>query len=66
MINILNNKIDKNVNIKFNNELDGQFRKDGSNEFLLNMIGEFEFTPFSAGVEKTYKWYEKNGGTNEH
>ena len=66
MINILNDKIDKNVNIEFNNELDGQFRKDGSNKSLLNLIGEFEFTPFSEGVEKTYKWYEENGGTHEH
>lgn len=28
---------------------DGQFRKPASNEKLLNLIGEFEFTPFERG-----------------
>ena len=62
MINILREQLNKDVQIKFNNELDGQFRKDGSNKYLLNLIGEFGFTPFAEGVKKTYNWYKENRG----
>lgn len=64
MINILREQLDKDVQIKFNDKLDGQFRKDGSNEYLLNLIGDFEFTPFAEGVKKAYEWYEENRGIN--
>jgi len=51
---------DKNVNIRFNNELDGQYRKDGSNENLLKLIGDFEFTNLESGLRLTHEWYQKN------
>jgi GDP-L-fucose synthase len=57
MADITNNKIDKNLNIKYNGNLDGQFRKDGSNKRFLELVGDFEFTPFDIGIEKTIKWY---------
>jgi GDP-L-fucose synthase len=60
MANILRKNIKKDVKIKYNNKLDGQYRKDGSNEKLLNLIGDFKFTEFEEGVLKTYMWYEKN------
>ena len=50
----------KNVRTLFNGDMDGQFRKDGSNEQLLNLIGSFEFTKFKDGILKTYNWYSEN------
>jgi len=35
---------------------DGQYRKDLSNKKLFNTIGNFEFTPLSEGIKKTYQW----------
>ncbi|QZP17998.1 NAD-dependent epimerase/dehydratase family protein [Methylophilales bacterium] len=49
----------KKLIIKFNGELDGQFRKDGSNEELLKLIGEYNFTNLRDGLIKTYNWYQK-------
>ena len=49
----------KSVKIRFNERLDGQFRKDGSNKNLLKIIGNFRFTTMEEGLKKTYEWYEK-------
>ena len=51
---------DKKVEIKFNNKLDGQFRKDGSNKKLLNLVNNFEFTSLQEGLLLTHNWYYKN------
>jgi GDP-L-fucose synthase len=59
MINILLTKVQKDVIIKYNNKLDGQFRKDGSNKKLLELIGGYKFTDFDEGILKTYEWYSK-------
>ena len=53
-------QIDKNVRLLFNGEMDGQFRKDGSNSELMKLIGPFEFMPFREGVIRTYNWYLEN------
>lgn len=50
----------KHLSYSFNGNLDGQFRKDGSNESLLNLIGDFKFTSFEDGIKKTYNWYLEN------
>ena len=50
MIDILRTYVNKDVNIKFNSHLDGQYRKDGSNAKLVDMIGDFNFTPFEEGA----------------
>ncbi len=50
----------KDVKIKFNGKLDGQYRKDGANDILKKMIPEFEFTSLESGLKITYDWYEKN------
>ena len=52
----------KNINIVFNGNLDGQYRKDGDNFELIKLLGEISFTPFETGIDKTYKWY---GDLNE-
>ena len=60
MIKISLKLIKKDVSIIFNNKLDGQFRKDGSNKKLLNIIKNFKFTSFEEGLLKTIKWYKDN------
>ena len=62
MIDILRKYINKDVNIKFNSHLDGQYRKDGSNAKLVDMIGDFNFTPFEEGAKTTYNWYSAQNG----
>jgi len=50
----------KNVRTLFNGEMDGQFRKDGSNLRLMSLMGGYEFTTFKEGIMKTYNWYSEN------
>jgi len=59
MVAILLEVTNRDVKITFNGELDGQFRKDGNNQQLMKLIGDFEFTSFRDGVKKTYDWYVK-------
>lgn len=47
----------KNLDYKFNEKLDGQFRKDGENNLLIKTIGEYDFTSFEQGFLKAYKDY---------
>ncbi len=58
MIEIFLKNVKKDVKIVFNNKLDGQYRKDGSNQQFKNLYGEFEFTKFEDGVLETYEWYK--------
>ncbi len=60
IIDVCNKISGKNMKISFNNYLDGQYRKDGSNKRLLDIVGDFNFTSFEEGLEKTYSWYQKN------
>jgi GDP-L-fucose synthase len=60
MAEIANNKIEKNIEISYNGNLDGQYRKDGSNERFLELVGGYEFTSFDEGIEKTIQWYLEN------
>ena len=61
MAQTLLSQVDKDINIVYNNKLDGQFRKDGSNHKLKELIGDFKFTKFKDGIMKTYNWYLENG-----
>lgn len=60
MAEIANNKIEKNVEIRYNGNLDGQYRKDGSSSRFLELVGGYEFTSFDEGIEKTIQWYLEN------
>jgi len=56
--NMLSKSINEHVNFRFNNRLDGQFRKDGSNFKVKKLLGKnYRFTSFGVGVKKTYEWY---------
>ena len=57
---ILIEQIGKNVRLSFNGKMDGQFRKDGDNTQLLQLIGPFEFMKFKDGVKHSYEWYLEN------
>jgi GDP-L-fucose synthase len=52
--------IRKEVNFSFNGNLDGQYRKDGSNQEFKKLLPNFQFTSFREGLDKTYSWYVKN------
>lgn len=39
---------------------DGQFRKPSSNQKLLSIIGEYNFTPLEVGLRDTIKWFNQN------
>ena len=56
----------KNIAIKYNGKLDGQYRKDGTNERFLTIYPEFEFTSFFNGARKTYEWYNENSIHNRN
>jgi len=49
----------KKVETTFDGLLDGQFRKDGCNKALLQLIGKFDFTTFEEGFRRTYESYTK-------
>jgi GDP-L-fucose synthase len=60
MIDILLRQIDKKVFIKFNGNLEGQYRKDGSNKRIKKLVKKIKFTSFEDGILQTYKWYLEN------
>jgi len=63
MINCCLSILDKNVNIQFNQELDGQYRKDGTSIEFKKLFPNSKFTSFADGLKKTIDWYlnyEKN------
>ena len=39
---------------------DGQFRKPSSNNKLISIIGNYEFTPIELGLKYTIEWFLKN------
>ena len=57
MVSMIKQKSGKNCEVFYNNNLDGQFRKDGSNKKLIDLIGEYNFIDFKEGVRQTYDWY---------
>jgi len=64
MIRTFISMIGKDVNVKFNGKLDGQFRKDGSNSAFKALLPDFRFTSFDEGLNKTYEWYTKENSSN--
>ena len=60
MVNTISTIINKEVTTSFNGELDGQYRKDGSNAKFLELCPDFEFTSFTDGVKETYDWYKNS------
>ena len=59
MIFIAKSITKKDIGVRYNNSLDGQYRKDGSNKKMLDLIGDFQFTAFAKGFKDTYDWYNR-------
>ena len=57
MATILISYLKIGLNVVYNNNLEGQYRKDGANNLLLETIGPYEFTSFKDGIVQTYNWY---------
>lgn len=57
MTTALITQLHKNVKVVYNSTLDGQFRKDGSNQKLKELIGNYNFTKFKDGIMRTYNSY---------
>ena len=54
-------QIGKMIKFNFNNKLDGQYRKDGSNSMLRQLLGDdFKFTKLQDGIGLTYEWYKSS------
>ena len=50
----MKNISNKNVKIKFNGTLDGQFRKDASNDVMRKLFPNFKFIPLKEGLKRVY------------
>ena len=50
----------KKITLSFDGKNNGQFRKDGNNKMLMEILGEYNFTSFEEGIKKTYEWYTQN------
>ena len=46
--------------IEYNNQMEGQQRKDGCNEMFKSIAKDFKFTPFKRGIEITYEWFKES------
>jgi GDP-L-fucose synthase len=66
MAKTLLKSINKKVEIVYNKQLDGQFRKDGDNSELKKLIGDYNFTSFKEGVFRTYMWFVAQKLINSH
>jgi len=42
---------------------DGQFKKTADNTKLMNLIGDFQFTPIEEGIKNSVKWFIENYDT---
>ena len=59
------NAMNKDIDITFNQHLDGQIRKDVSNSKLIELIGDFKWTSLEDGILNTYKWFIKQEHIND-
>jgi len=59
MATVCRSIIGRKVTFSFNGNLDGQYRKDGSNAKFKELVPSFFFTPFKEGLQKTYTWYKE-------
>lgn len=50
----------KDIKYNFNNQLDGQYRKDGNNLELKKLLNFVSFTSFQDGFKKTLNYLENN------
>jgi len=49
-----------NARVEYNNQMEGQHRKDGCNKMFKSIAKGFKFTPFREGIEITYEWFKES------
>jgi len=64
MVDLCKAIMNKEVTVKFNGRLDGQYRKDGDNKAFYNILPHFKFTSFKEGIKQTYDWYAAKSNNN--
>ena len=57
MVGTIKSIIRPEASISYNGNLDGQYRKDGSNNLFMSLFPDFSFTSFEDGIKETYEWY---------
>jgi len=57
MANTIKRITKSNASIVYNQEMEGQIRKDGCNKLFKELCGGFNFTPFYDGAQRTYDWF---------
>ena len=60
MVESIKSIINPTASVSFNGNLDGQYRKDGSNELFKKLLPGVQFTSFKEGIQKTYEWYKES------
>ena len=66
MVRVCRDIVGKDVGYRFNDKLEGQYRKDGSNARFKQMFPSFNFTSFEEGIKKTYEWYSAQSNYNRN
>lgn len=59
MASVIKEVTGSEAKIRYNHQMEGQFRKDGSNLLFKSLAPDFKFTPFREGLAKTYEWYKQ-------
>ena len=59
MANIVKDVTGSSASIVYNQQMEGQIRKDGNNDMFKSLVEDFTFTPFKEGVRKTYEWFKR-------
>ena len=59
MANTIKKITKSNASIVYNQEMEGQIRKDGCNKHFKKLCGGFNFTPFDEGIQLTYDWFKR-------
>ena len=60
MVESIKSIINPKASVSFNGNLDGQYRKDGSNELFKELLPGVQFTSFEDAIQKTYEWYKES------
>lgn len=60
MVALCRDMMNKDVSVSYNGNLDGQYRKDGSNAKFKELCPQFEFTSIEEGLQITYEWYKES------
>tara|TARA_R110000824_G_scaffold128983_3_gene290135 strand:- start:6390 stop:7304 length:915 start_codon:yes stop_codon:yes gene_type:complete len=60
MVDLCRDMMNKDVSVRYNGKLDGQYRKDGSNAKFKELCPQFEFTSIEEGLQRTYEWYKES------